>query len=56
MGPGGWVSMKGGTVAVRRARQPFGRPRPLPAATTSTRGVPLWARLISAVPLDRLTA
>ncbi len=56
MGPGGWVSMKGGAVAVRPARHPFGRPRPLPPAATSTRGVPLWARLISAVPLQRLVA
>ncbi len=53
MGPGGWVSMKGGTVAVRRASRPFGRPRPLPASATTGR-VPVWARIISAVPLQRL--
>jgi hypothetical protein len=54
MGPGGWVSMRGGTVAVRPARRPFGRPRPLPASATDVRRVPLWARVISAVPLQRL--
>jgi len=59
MGPGGWVSMKGGAVAVRPARRPFGRPRPVtgvPPAATSTQRVPLWARVISAVPLQRLVA
>ena len=30
MGPGGWISMKGGTVAVRPASRPWGSPRPLP--------------------------
>jgi hypothetical protein len=52
MGPGGWVSMKGGTVAVRESRRPFGRPRPVVARPTERR--PLWARAISAVPLRSL--
>ena len=56
MGPGGWVSMRGGTVAVRPARHPLGRPRPIPASSTAVRRVPLWARVISAVPLQRLVA
>jgi hypothetical protein len=53
MGPGGWVSMKGGTVAVRESRRPFGRPRPVDARPCERR--PLWARAISAVPLRSLS-
>jgi hypothetical protein len=53
MGPGGWVSMKGGTVAVCRGSRPFSRPRPV-APTPSDAHPPLWARLISAVPLEAL--
>jgi hypothetical protein len=53
MGPGGWVSMKGGTVAVRPARRPLGRPRPGHVPPTSQRA-PLWARVLSAVPLQAL--
>ena len=53
MGPGGWVSMKGGTVAVRRASRPFGRPTPIRPASTGERA-PLWARVLSAVPLQAL--
>lgn len=52
MGPGGWVSMKGGTVAVRESRRPFGRPRPVDARPGRHR--PLWARALSAVPLRSL--
>lgn len=52
MGPGGWVSMKGGTVAVRGGRRPFGRPRPVGGRPTERH--PLWARVISAVPLRSL--
>ena len=51
MGPGGWVSMKGGTVAVRRGSRPWARPTPV--RPTSER-VPLWARVLSAVPLQAL--
>jgi hypothetical protein len=52
MGPGGWVSMKGGTVAVRRGSRPWARPRPLQPHTTGH--APLWARVLSAVPLQAL--
>jgi Flavodoxin domain len=52
MGPGGWVSMKGGTVAVRRGSRPWARPTPVQAATTGR--PPLWARVLSAVPLQAL--
>jgi hypothetical protein len=52
MGPGGWVSMKGGRMAVRPARRGW-RSRPSPArpvAAPSRR--PWWARLLRAAPLD----
>lgn len=52
MGPGGWVSMKGGTVAVRRGNRPWARPRPIPSPRTARR--PVWARMLSAVPLRSL--
>jgi hypothetical protein len=52
MGPGGWVSMKGGTVAVRPARRPFGRPRPVTPAPQER--APLWARVLTAIPLQSL--
>lgn len=54
MGPGGWVSMRGGAVAVRPARRPWGRPRPIPPVVTRPRAFPFWARVISAVPLQHL--
>jgi hypothetical protein len=53
MGPGGWVSMKGGALGIRPARRPWGRPRPLPDRQTSQRA-PMWARVLSAVPLQAL--
>ena len=53
MGPGGWVSMKGGTLGIRPASRPWGRPRPLPHPPTSQRA-PVWARVLSAVPLQAL--
>jgi hypothetical protein len=53
MGPGGWVSMKGGALAVRPASRPWGRPRPFPHPQTTQRA-PLWARVLSAVPLQAL--
>jgi hypothetical protein len=53
MGPGGWVSMKGGAVGIRPARHPWGRPRLLPQPPTTAR-TPLWARVLSAVPLQAL--
>ncbi len=53
MGPGGWVSMKGGAVALRRASRPWGRPIPVRPTPTGERA-PLWARVLSAVPLQAL--
>ena len=53
MGPGGWVSMKGGTVALRRASRPWGRSTPVRPASTGDRA-PLWPRVLSAVPLHDL--
>jgi hypothetical protein len=53
MGPGGWISMKGGSLAVRPARRPWGRPRPL-LPPEAGRRAPLWARVLSAVPLQAL--
>jgi hypothetical protein len=53
MGPGGWVSMKGGTVAVRRGSRPWARPIPV-APTAKGERAPLWARVLSAVPLQAL--
>ena len=53
MGPGGWVSMKGGTVAVRRGSRPWARPTPV-RPTASSERVPVWARVLSAIPLQAL--
>lgn len=52
MGPGGWVSMKGGVMAVRPARRAWRRTRP--AATGPLPRRPTWARLLSAVTLQSL--
>jgi hypothetical protein len=54
MGPGGWVSMKGGAMSVRPARRawiPRRRPAARPAAP---RRRPWWARLLSAQALNAL--
>lgn len=53
MGPGGWVSVKGGAIGVRRASRPWARPRPV-APTHAPEHAPLWARVLSAVPLEPL--
>jgi hypothetical protein len=53
MGPGGWVSMKGGSMAVRPAERGWRRPRTaasIPAAPPR----PLWATLLSAKSLQSL--
>ncbi|MGY1641926.1 hypothetical protein ACI782_12445 [Geodermatophilus sp. SYSU D00703] len=50
MGPGGWVSMKGGAMAVRPARRLWRRSRPTPPM----RRRPWWARLLAAVTLESL--
>jgi hypothetical protein len=50
MGPGGWVSMKGGSTAIRPARRLWRRtrpPGPLPRR-------PWWARLLAARTLQSL--
>jgi hypothetical protein len=52
MGPGGWVSMKGGVMAVRPADRAWRRLRPAPAAPPTRR--PWWARLLSARALQSL--
>ena len=49
MGPGGWVSMKGGAMAVRPARRLWRRTRPTPGIRR-----PWWARLLAATALERL--
>jgi hypothetical protein len=51
MGPGGWVSMKGGVMAVRPARYAW---RARPTTTGPLRRRPWWARLLAAVPLRSL--
>ena len=50
MGPGGWVSMKGGRMAVRPAERGWRRRRP--AAPVKRR--PWWARLLAATTLESL--
>jgi hypothetical protein len=58
MGPGGWVSVKGGAVVVRPAGRPWKRPRRVLDTRTDARaatGAPWWARVLSAVPLRALT-
>lgn len=54
MGPGGWVSMKGGVMAVRPAERGWlrRRARPIPAAAPERR--PWWARLLAASTLESI--
>jgi len=52
MGPGGWVSMKGGRMAVRPAERAWRRVHPAPSAPPTRR--PWWARLLSAKTLESL--
>jgi len=55
MGPGGWVSMKGGVMAVRPAERGWRRRRPTRPATAAALGRrPWWARLLAATTLDSL--
>jgi hypothetical protein len=54
MGPGGWVSMKGGVMAVRPAERGWRRRRSsTPAAVQRTRR-PWWARLLAATTLESI--
>jgi hypothetical protein len=52
MGPGGWVSMKGGAMAVRPARRVWRRAQPAPSPIRR----PWWARLLAAVTLESLVS
>jgi hypothetical protein len=54
MGPGGWVSMKGGAMAVRPASRAWRRRRSAaPTASVRTRR-PWWARLLAATALEKI--
>jgi hypothetical protein len=53
MGPGGWVSMKGGAMAVRPAERGWRRRRNAPVAAAPRRR-PWWARLLAAKTLQSL--
>lgn len=53
MGPGGWVSMKGGVMAVRPAERGWRRERSRPTAAVPTRR-PWWARLLAATTLESI--
>ncbi len=52
MGPGGWVSMKGGVMAVRPAERGWRRSSPSEAVPRSRR--PWWARLLAATTLESI--
>jgi hypothetical protein len=49
MGPGGWVSVKGGTVGVPPGSRPWRRPLRM-TDTRSSSSAPIWARALSPVP------
>ena len=51
MGPGGWVSMKGGVMAVRPARRLWRRQHPASAPAARR---PWWARLLAATMLESI--
>jgi hypothetical protein len=54
MGPGGWVSMKGGVMAVRPAERGWRRRRSRPAAAVAPTRRPWWARLLAATALESI--
>jgi hypothetical protein len=54
MGPGGWVSMRGGVMAVRPAERAWRRGRPHRTIAPSPRRRPWWARLLGAMTLESL--
>jgi hypothetical protein len=54
MGPGGWVSMKGGVMAVRPAERGWLRRRARPPARPRAARRPWWARLLAARTLESL--
>jgi hypothetical protein len=53
MGPGGWVSMKGGAMSVRPAKRAW-IPKRIAAGAGSPGRRPWWARLLSAQALNSL--
>lgn len=55
MGPGGWVSMKGGAMAVRPARRIWRRLGSHAAVAPQPRR-PVWARLLAAKTLQSLVS
>lgn len=54
MGPGGWVSMKGGAMAVRPAERGWRRRRTSTAAAAPRKRRPWWARLLAATTLESI--
>ena len=54
MGPGGWVSMKGGAMSVRPANRAWIPRRRTAAPAAALRRRPWWARLLSAKALKAL--
>jgi hypothetical protein len=54
MGPGGWVSMKGGAMAVRPATRAWRRRRSAASTTSARTRRPWWARLLAATALEKL--
>jgi hypothetical protein len=54
MGPGGWVSMKGGAMSVRPAKRAWIARRRPAAQPVPARRRPWWARLLSARALNSL--
>ncbi|SFE87255.1 hypothetical protein [Blastococcus tunisiensis] len=54
MGPGGWVSMKGGVMAVRPAERGWRRKRSAAAPAGAPARRPWWARLLAATTLESI--
>jgi hypothetical protein len=54
MGPGGWVSMKGGAMAVRPAGHAWRRRRSAAPPASAPGRRPWWARLLAATALEKL--
>lgn len=54
MGPGGWVSMKGGVMAVRPAERGWRRKRSGPTTGGTAPRRPWWARLLAATTLESI--
>jgi hypothetical protein len=54
MGPGGWVSMKAGVMAVRLAERGWRRPRAHTTTAVPRIRRPWWVRLLAATALESL--